>query len=110
MNLLLGAGVCATLVGGALCATAAPALACPAGTVPSDFPGVCEAGAPGGPMTADGPADGSADGPMPAGGSMPVGGGGAVLGGGPEELPSVDGVPCTPQKIGTCLGLMESQG
>lgn len=110
MNLLLGAGVCATLVGGALCATAAPALACPAGTVPSDFPGVCEAGAPGGPMTADGPADGSADEPMPAGGSMPVGGGGAVLGGGPEELPSVDGVPCTPQKIGTCLGLMESQG
>ena len=102
MKLLLGAGVCATLVGGALCATAAPALACPAGTVPSDFPGVCEAGAPGGPMTADGP--------MPAGGSMPVAGGGAVLGGGPEELPSVDGVPCTPQKIGTCLGLMESQG
>lgn len=100
MKLLLGAGVCAALVGGALCATAAPALACPAGTVPSDFPGVCEAGAPGGPMTADGPADGP----------MPVSGGGAVLGGGPEELPSVDGVPCTPQKIGTCLGLMESQG
>ena len=100
MKLLLGAGVCAALVGGALCATAAPALACPAGTVPSDFPGVCEAGAPGGPMTADGPADGP----------MPAGIGGAVLGGGPEELPSVDGVPCTPQKIGTCLGLMESQG
>ena len=101
MKLLIGAGVCAALVGGALCATAAPALACPAGTVPSDFPGVCEAGAPGGPMTADGP--------MPAGGPMPVGGG-AMLGGGPEQLPSVDGVPCTPQKIGTCLGLMESQG
>ena len=101
MKLLIGAGACAALVGGALCATAAPALACPAGTVPSDFPGVCEAGAPGGPMAADGP--------MPAGGPMPVGGG-AMLGGGPEELPSVDGVPCTPQKIGTCLGLMESQG
>ena len=101
MKILIGAGVCAALVGGALCATAAPALACPAGTVPSDFPGVCEAGAPGGPMTADGP--------MPAGGPMPVGGG-AMLGGGPEQLPSVDGVPCTPQKIGTCLGLMESQG
>lgn len=99
MKLLLGAGVCAALVGGALCLPAAPAMACPAGTVPTHFDGVCEAGVSGGDMSG-----------MPVDGSMPVSGGGAVLGGGPDQLPAVDGVPCTPQKIGTCLGLMESQG
>lgn len=100
MKLLLGAGSCAVLVGlsgVALCATAAPAQACPYGTVPSHFPGVCESGQSGG------------LGPN-AQVVTPVQAGGAQISGGPGELPRVNGVPCTPQNVGTCIGLMQSQG
>jgi len=64
------------------------------GTAPSDFGGVCVSGQSGGQPV------------MPATPS----GTGAVFGVGPNELPSVDGIPCTLQKIGTCIGLAESQG
>ena len=37
-------------------------------------------------------------------------GGGAVIGGGPNQLPTVNGIPCTPERIGTCIGLIQSQG
>lgn len=94
MKIFLGAGACALLVGAGLCATAAPASACPNGTVPSDFAGVCVSGTSGG---------GQAGAPSPPQT-------GAVYGGGPNELPTVDGIPCTPQKLGTCIGLSESQG
>lgn len=80
------------LIGAGMCASAAPAAACPYGTVPSDFSGVCVSGPSGGDATV--PPDTS-----PAG---------AVFGGAPGELPSVDGVPCTPQQLGTCIGLAES--
>ena len=33
---------------------------------------------------------------------------GALISGGPDELPSVDGIPCTPQQLGACIGLAES--
>jgi hypothetical protein len=33
-----------------------------------------------------------------------------VFSGGPNELPSVNGIPCTPQQLGTCIGLAESGG
>lgn len=89
----------ATLVAGALCATAPTAEACPSGTVPTDFSGVCVSG-------------GAPDG-QPVNGELPApimsSETGAVLGGGGNSLPSVDGIPCTPQQLGTCIGLMESQ-
>lgn len=91
---ILSAGACALLVGAGLCATAAPASACPYGTVPSDFSGVCVSGGTnGGQIIAPSP-------PQT----------GAVYGGGPNELPTVDGIPCTPQHLGTCIGLSMSQG
>lgn len=94
MKLFVGAGACAVLLGAGACATAAPAAACPLGTVQSDFSGVCVSGQSGG---------GQAFTPAPP----HVG---AVYGGGPNELPSVDGIPCTPEHLGTCIGLAQSQG
>lgn len=96
----VGAGLCAALIGGALCATAAPAAACPSGTVPSHFDGVCVAGPSGEQM----PVNGQLPAPIMSSGT------GAVLGGGPNQLPTVNGIPCTPEKIGTCIGLIQSQG
>lgn len=90
MKTLLSAGACTLLIAGGACATAAPAAACPSGTVPSDFAGVCVSG-------------GSTGGQV-----VPPAHTGAVFGGGPNELPSVDGIPCTPQQLGTCIGLSES--
>lgn len=92
----LGAGACAVLIGAGLCATAAPAQACPYGTVPSHFDGVCVSGTGGG--------------QGPAGVVNPVQAGGPQLSGGPNELPRINGVPCTPQNVGTCIGLMENSG
>ena len=91
---MIWAGACGLLLGAGAFVTAAPAAACPAGTVPSDFAGVCVSGTPG------------------SGQSAPVAPPhfGAVYGGGPNELPSVDGIPCTPQHLGTCIGLAQSQG
>lgn len=94
MRTFLSAGACALLIGGGLCATAAPAQACPYGTVPSHFDGVCVSGQSGG----------------SPGVVNPVQAGGAQLSGGPNELPRVNGVPCTPQNVGTCIGLMQSEG
>lgn len=85
--------VCAALVGAGMCATAAPGFACPYGTVPSDFAGVCVSGPSGG------------QGVTPAPPQT-----GAVFGGGPNELPTVNGIPCTPEHLGTCIGLAESEG
>ncbi len=94
MKLVICTGACALLIGAAAGVTAAPAAACPAGTVPSDFAGVCVSGT------------------SSSGQVVPVAPPhfGAVYGGGPNELPSVDGIPCTPQHLGTCIGLAESQG
>lgn len=94
MKLFVGAVACVVLAGAGACAAAAPASACPFGTVASDFSGVCVSGVSGG---------GQAVEPAPA----HVG---AVFGGGPNELPTVDGIPCTPQHLGTCIGLAQSQG
>jgi hypothetical protein len=69
-------------------------MACPYGTVPSDFAGVCVSG-------------GTNGGPVVPVAPPHVG---AVFSGGPNELPSVNGIPCTPQQLGTCIGLAESGG
>lgn len=98
MRYLVGA-LSIALVGGGLIITAAPASACPYGTVPTHFDGVCVSGQGGGSA------------PVGQLGGAPVAsGGGAVFGGGPNELPTVNGIPCTPEKIGTCIGLAQSQG
>lgn len=84
---------------GALSATAPIAMACPSGTVATDFSGVCVSG-------------GQPDG-QPVNGELPATAGsigGADISGGLNGLPSVDGIPCTPQRIGTCIGLAQSQG
>ena len=94
MRILVGATACAALVGAGLCATAIPASACPYGTVPSDFSGVCVSGTSGGPPVVPNTAPGT----------------GAVFGGGPNQLPTVNGIPCTPEHLGTCIGLAQSQG
>ena len=91
MRIFAGASACALLIGAGACVTAAPAMACPYGTVPSDFSGVCVSSGAGPQAVPPAPAQT-----------------GAVFGGGPNELPSVDGIPCTPQQLGTCIGLAES--
>jgi hypothetical protein len=97
MRILFGAAACTALVASALGVTAPTAAACPSGTVPTDFSGVCVSG-------------GEPDG-QPVNGVIPAPiGEGAIISGGPDSLPSVDGVPCTPQQIGRCIGLSESQG
>ncbi|HPX37685.1 MAG TPA: hypothetical protein PLH92_07430 [Mycobacterium sp.] len=101
MKIFLGVGACAVLVGAGLCATAAPAQACPFGTEPSHFDGVCVSGSGGGGQLPPGQ--------LPAA-VNPASAGPPILGGGPNELPTVRGVPCTPQNVGTCIGLMQSAG
>lgn len=101
MKFFLGLGACAVLVGAGLSVSAAPAQACPFGTVESHFDGVCVSGQGGGGQAPPG---------QLAGAVNPVQVGGPVLSGGPNELPRVNGVPCTPQNVGTCIGLMQSQG
>jgi len=91
VNILLGTGTCALLIGAGACVAAAPAAACPYGTVASDFSGVCVSSGSGSQAVPPAPPET-----------------GAVFGGGPNELPSVDGIPCTPQQLGTCIGLTES--
>jgi len=66
----------------------------PLRTVPSHFPGVCVSGTSGGQAVAPNPPPHT----------------GAVFGGGPNQLPTVNGIPCTPEHLGTCIGLAESQG
>ncbi len=94
MRIVVGIGVCAVMVGAGAVTTAAPAAACPYGTVPSHFAGVCVSG-----QTSDGQAA-----PVAPPHS------GATFGGGPNQLPTVNGIPCTPEHLGTCIGLAQSQG
>jgi hypothetical protein len=35
-------------------------------------------------------------------GGVPIGSSGSVSGGGPGQLPTMNGIPCTPQNVGTC--------
>lgn len=93
VKILVGAGACALLIGSAACVTAAPASACPYGTQASAFSGVCVSG--------------GTDGDKAIPNAPDVG---ASYGGGPNELPSVNGVPCTPWQLGSCIGMAESEG
>ncbi|MEZ0049161.1 hypothetical protein ABIA30_000151 [Mycobacterium sp. MAA66] len=89
--------VMGTLSAGALSASA-PAFACPYGTVPSHFSGVCTAGQAGnaGPQAV--PPQTTNSGSNGAQITQSVGG-----------LQTVNGIPCTPEHQGTCIGLIQSQ-
>jgi hypothetical protein len=84
-----------TLAGGlaGTLAVAAPASACPYGTVQTSFSGVCTGGIAGGGPQAVPP-------PGPSGPQVttPIGGG----------IPSVNGIPCTQDHLGTCIALTQS--
>jgi hypothetical protein len=79
---------------GALSASA-PAFACPYGTVASHFSGVCVSGqAPDAGPQAVRPQTGGSGAQI----TQPIGG-----------LQTVNGIPCTPEHQGTCIGLIQSQ-
>jgi hypothetical protein len=80
-----------------MAASPAAAMDCPPGTVPSHFAGVCTQGAGG-----SGAAGVVAQPQVPPPSANVVNN--------PNGLTSVDGIPCTPRKIGTCIGLIQSQG
>ncbi|BBX83271.1 hypothetical protein [Mycolicibacterium aubagnense] len=77
---------------------AAPAYACPWGTVPSHFDGVCVSGQ----STGIGP---QAVPPQ----TTNSGGTGAQITQSVGGLQTVNGIPCTPEHIGTCIGMIQSQ-
>lgn len=72
-------------------ASSASAQTCPSGTSPTRWEGVCAKSGSNAPSF------------LPPG-STP--GGGVVQR--PNELPSVGGIPCTPEHYGTCLALQQS--
>ena len=72
-------------------ASSASANTCPYGTSPTKWPGVCAKSGSNAPAF------------LPPG-STP---GGNVVSR-PGELPSVNGIPCTPEHYGTCLALQQS--
>jgi hypothetical protein len=79
---------------------ASPAVAkdCPPGTVSTRFEGVCvqgQAGGFGAPGLTVPPMTGST---------------GADVVNNPNGFGSVNGIPCTPEHMGTCIGLQQSQG
>jgi hypothetical protein len=76
---------------------AAPAYACPWGTVPSHFDGVCVSG------------QSQGSGPQAVAPQTTNSGSGAQITQSVGGLQTVNGIPCTPQHIGTCIGLIQSQ-
>ena len=78
---------------------ASPAMAkdCPFGTVATRFDGVCSPGTGG---------FGAPPVVIPPDASMPS----ANVVNNPNGFGSVNGIPCTPEHMGTCIGLQQSQG
>lgn len=91
---------CAAAFAAAPLVVAAPASAkdCPSGTVPTHFDGVCVQGQAGG--------FGAPGLTVPPDSSAP----GAVVVDNPNGFGSVSGIPCSPEHMGTCIGLQQSQG
>jgi hypothetical protein len=91
---------CAAAFAAAPLAVAPSAVAkeCPYGTVATSFDGVCVQGQAGG--------FGAPGSVLPPQASPP----GADIVANPNQIPSVEGIPCTPQHCGTCIGLQQSQG
>ena len=85
--------MCSVALASGSLALAAPAAAdCPSGTVPTRFPGVCVAGQSGGQVPqAVGPSDVSTN-------------------FAPNQIPTMNGVPCNWQHWGTCWGMAQNGG
>lgn len=84
-RVVIGLGAVSLVLGSV--AVAAPASAdCPSGTVPSHFPGVCTAGQ--------------------SGGAPPqvINPGSVTTNIQPNQIPSINGVPCNLEHFGTCWG------
>ncbi|MCV7251578.1 MULTISPECIES: hypothetical protein [Mycobacteriaceae] len=97
-TILLGA--CAAAISGGAVVLAAPASAdCPWGTRPSHFEGVCVAGAGKGSSTSGNAVVPPPDASPPLVQTLPGG-----------QLSSVAGIPCTPENMGRCIALQQSQG
>lgn len=97
-RILVGVCAVALALGPFVVASPASAESCPPGTKPTRFDGVCVSGGSGGGAIAP---------PLPVLNSP---GSGAVISSPPGQLPSVNGIPCTPEHLGTCIGLTQSQG
>lgn len=94
-------GACAAAISGGAVVLAAPASAdCPWGTRPSHFEGVCVAGAGKGSSTSGNAVVAPPDLSPPLVQSLGPGSG----------LTSVAGIPCTPENMGKCIALQQSQG
>lgn len=91
---------CAAAFAVAPLVAASPAAAkeCPYGTVPTRFDGVCVQGQSGG-LAPGGPT-------VPIEASSP----GANIVNNPNGFGTVNGVPCTPEHMGSCIGMIQSQG
>ncbi|BDY30839.1 hypothetical protein MMAG44476_03037 [Mycolicibacterium mageritense DSM 44476 = CIP 104973] len=86
---LCGFAVAAAL-GPVVLAAPAQAKNCPPGTTQTRFEGVCVKGASGGNAVV-----------------APAAGGGPQISQLPGQLPTVNGVPCTPEHYGTCYGMAQ---
>ena len=95
---LFGAAA-AVALGSVIGAPTAAAKECPWGTSPTRFEGVCSPGGPGGTAGGGGLA------PL-----APPSSGGAVIVNRPNQLPTVNGIPCTAENWNKCAGLINSQG
>jgi|SRR3954454_17715505 hypothetical protein len=89
---------CAAAFAAAPLIVAAPASACPYGTS-ERFPGVCTNGQSSGGFGAQGPVVIPQAAP-PTANFVPN----------PNGFSTVNGIPCTPENYGKCIGLMQSQG
>ena len=91
---------CAVAFAAAPLMVASPAAAdCPSGTVPTHFAGVCIQGQ-----------DGEQNAPSNATAPLPGSAPGANTVNNPNGVGSVNGIPCTPQHLGTCIGMQQGQG
>jgi len=82
-------GCAVAVAAGSSVVAAAPASACPYGTTPSRFEGVCVAGGPGNIAVS------------------PVGPSTGQIVQNPGQVAQVQGIPCTPEHYGTCLALSQ---
>jgi hypothetical protein len=92
-KVLIAGGVAAIFLGPLAVASPAAADGCPYGTVPTRFSGVCTSGVAGGIQNSP-PSVNAPDLPGPPPGS---------------PFATVDGIPCTPEHLGACIGLSQSQ-
>lgn len=96
--ILIGCSAVAVALASLTFASPASATGCPSGTVSTRFPGVCVSGTGG--FGAD-----------PIVVPPPTGAGGSNISNVPGNgFPTVDGIPCTPEHQGTCMGLTQNGG